>query len=265
MTTSRPSDPDYLTPAPFQRWRGPSRLFIYSTCRDCGGSLLVTHPDDTVHPLCTPKPTKAERLAREWAEAVNLSDSAQEAELQAQLDEIEARPPRLLDAALLYAQWDWPVFPLKPLSVAMKAPNPTKEAKKPNTPNGFKDATTDADQIRSWWQRNPDANIGLATGHAFDVIDIDTYAGGVPTYLELQQQDLPIHGNATTASGGVHLYIKPTGRGCLTRWKPGADYRGQGGYVVAPPSWLGTRTRAWSWLHRPSPAITGVGDTYAVQ
>jgi Bifunctional DNA primase/polymerase, N-terminal len=239
-------------------------MFIYTTCLDCGGSLLVTN-NDTSHPLCDPKPTKVERLTEDWLNAIELGHDERAVDLQAQIDEIDSRPPRLLDAALIYAKWGWPVFPLKPLSLALKAPNPVKEAKRPNTANGFKDASTDPDQIRAWWQRHPDSNIGLATGHAFDVIDIDTYAGGVPTYLELHQQDLPIHGHATTAQGGIHLYIQPTGRGCLTRWKPGSDYRGQGGYVVAPPSWIGAHDRAWSWQHRPSPVITGVGDTYATR
>ena len=38
--------------------------------------------------------------------------------------------------------------------------------KHPMTKNGVKDATTDLDQIRKWWQRWPNANIGVATGSA---------------------------------------------------------------------------------------------------
>lgn len=227
-------------------------MIVYTSCRDCGGLLLTTNDDDTVHPTCTPKPTKAERLAQEWLSAVEDGDSERESELQAQIDELDARKPRLLDAALRYADWGWPIFPLKP------------HAKVPATRNGFKDASTDREQIRAWWTANPCCNIGIATGHAFDVIDIDV-PDGIPTYQQLLTEDRAIYGHVVTASGGSHLYIKPTGRGCSTRWKPGADFRGQGGYVVAPPSTLGPKGRAWTWLHHPSPVITGVGDTYGAE
>jgi hypothetical protein len=164
---------------------------------------------------------------------------------------IDAAPPRLLDAALYYASLGWPVFPLRPRD------------KRPATRNGFKDATTDADRIRAWWQRHPDANIGLPTGHAFDVIDVDL-PDGVPAFLSLLDTDTDVHGRVSTSSGGVHLYVTPTGGGNLAGIVPGIDYRGAGGYVVAPPSTLGPRGRAWTWTHHPSPVLTGVGDTYGV-
>jgi hypothetical protein len=227
-------------------------VFVFSTCRDCGGLLHTTADEhgtyNVVHPLCTPKPTKLERLEQEWLEAVELGQHTRELELHAELEEISNRPPRLLDAAIAYAAWGWPVFPLKPRS------------KIPVTKHGFKDATTNTDQIQGWWT-NTEYNIGLPTGIAFDVIDIDV-PDGIPAYQQLFSEDRSIHGHVATASGGQHLYIKPTGRGNHTRWLPGTDYRGQGGYVVAPPSRLDQPVRAWSWITHPSPCITGAGDTY---
>jgi hypothetical protein len=44
-------------------------------------------------------------------------------------------------------------------------------------PHGVKDATTNRAQILAWWTRHPQANIGLATGHLFDVLDVDGPAG----------------------------------------------------------------------------------------
>jgi hypothetical protein len=38
---------------------------------------------------------------------------------------------------------------------------------------GLHDATTNTDVIRSWWQAHQTANIGLRTGVAFDVVDLD--------------------------------------------------------------------------------------------
>jgi hypothetical protein len=230
-------------------------VFVYTTCRDCGGLLHVTN-NNTIHPGCTPKPTKLERLDQEWLEAVELENHTREHELHAELEEITNQPPRLLDAALHYAEWGWPVFPLKP------------HAKTPSTRNGFKDATTNPRHIRGWWNKYPDSNIGLPTGHAFDVIDIDPPQGS-HSYIELLAKENPrtgkgplpdCHGMVATASGGIHLYVKPTGKGNTVGIAPGIDHRGLGGYVVAPPSTLGTRGRDWSWTVKPSPAITGVGD-----
>jgi hypothetical protein len=220
-------------------------MHVHTTCRDCGGPLLVTN-NDTVHPLCQPRPTKAERLAAQWLQAVESGDTIRETELQVQIYELDSRPPRLREAALIYAAWGWPVFPLKP------------HAKTPATRNGFKDATTDPERIDTWWKRHPNSNIGLPTGHAFDVIDIDP-PDGIQSYLDLISENLipDIHGKVCTSSGGAHLYIEATGDGNRTGLRPGIDYRGTGGYVVAPPSTLGAPGRSWSWTNVPSPRIKG--------
>jgi hypothetical protein len=237
---------------------------IYSTCRACNGLLHVTNPNNTVHPTCPPKPKPAEKLTQQWLQAATNEDTDTADRLETEIEHIDSQPPRLLDAALIYASWNWPVFPLKTASMAAQAHDPYKTAKTPATKNGFKDATTDTEQIRAWWTRNPDAGIGLATGHHFDVIDIDTPAG-IPTYLQLLQQNRTIHGQVTTASGGIHLYTATTGQGCRTRMLPGVDVRGAGGYVIAPPTrLLNNRRWAYTWNHLPSPFITGKGDTYGV-
>jgi Bifunctional DNA primase/polymerase, N-terminal len=220
-------------------------LRIYTKCRDCGGLLHVTD-GDTVHPLCKPQPTRIERLTQVWLEAVECGDTAHEAELEAQINELNNRPPRLREAALAYAGYGWPVFPLKP------------RAKTPATRNGFKDATVNFERIDTWWKQHPDSNIGLPTGHAFDVIDVDVPEGAL-SYVQMVADDLvpDIHGQVATSSGGLHLYIPPSGDGNRAGLLPGIDYRGAGGYVVAPPSALGEPGRAWSWTVAPSPVLTG--------
>jgi hypothetical protein len=144
-------------------------------------------------------------------------------------------PDALRNAALWYASQGIPVFPLQPGD------------KKPFAGSrGFKDATTDAEQIRRWWTTHPQANIGLPTGGLFDVIDIDGEQGAL-SYRELRGTDVipHIYGKATTGRPcSRHLYIAATGDGNSTAVWPGIDFRGRGGYVVAPPS---RTTRRYDW------------------
>lgn len=163
------------------------------------------------------------------AEAVMVDSPDRAAQFISGYEEAEARlsrPDALGNAAAWYAAvLGWPVFPL------------TAGGKTPATSHGFKDATTDLDTIRGWWTANPAYNIGLATGHGFDVIDVDSPAAlvlalhiGLPNF-----EDNSLLATATTPHG-FHLYVSPTGSGNRAGMIPGVDYRGVGGYVVAPPS-----------------------------
>lgn len=229
---------------------------VMSTCRDCGQAMQVIDCGDTVHPNCVERPTKVESLATGWLSAIRGNDDGQAVRLtQAEILELDARPPRLLDAALLYASWGWPVFPLK------------YRSKDPATQHGFQDATTDPDLIRQEWRgARAQFNIGVATGHLFDVIDVDPENGGAQSFVEQlavqhysTRKIQPCHGLVSTSSGGMHLYVEATGKGNYAGLRPGIDYRGRGGYVVAPPSTRG-RPRSWSWIAAPSPNIKG-GNT----
>src|SRR5699024_7224036 len=102
------------------------------------------------------------------------------------------------DAAAAYAAAGIAVFPCVP------------GGKRPLTEHGFHDATTDLDQVGAWWQKHPGANIGIATGHGVDVVDVDVNATGTgfPVLRALQQEDL-IAGwglAVCSPSGGLHLY-----------------------------------------------------------
>lgn len=128
----------------------------------------------------------------------------------------------LLDAALAYAARGWAVHPLKP------------KAKTPITKNGCKDATTDPDQIRRWWKTYPSANIGLATGRDFFVIDIDPEG-----MAWAEANELPQTHEAITGRRGKHLFYRMPDQqigNSTSRLSHGVDVRGIGGYVVAAPS-----------------------------
>lgn len=133
---------------------------------------------------------------------------------------------QFLDAARAYADRGWPVFPLMPGS---KRPFPKTE--------GLKDATTDRSQILEWWQFFPRANIAVATGHGADILDIDT-ADAVPRLQEVLGTDYRHSGPVSTTGKGRHLWFASL-EGARNRAAfigNGVDYRGLGGYVVAPPS-----------------------------
>lgn len=244
-------------------------MIDYTTCADCGDLLHVTEYGQTVHPGCTPRPTRFERLCADYVAAAQMGDQPElEATLAAEIDAVESAPPRLLDAALTYASWGWGVFPLMPLARALQIYESTGEpfdkiAKRPVTTHGCLDATEDAGRIRSWWERHPDSNIGLATGGLFDVIDIDPRHGGTESLARILAAEcngegaIPhTHGRAMTAGGGWHYYIEPLGvANSANTLMPGIDARGKGGYVVAPPSWLGHQSRRWAWATKPSPKI----------
>jgi hypothetical protein len=145
--------------------------------------------------------------------------------------------PKMLDAALDYAHKGIPVFPCDP------------RTKRPLTPNGFKDATVDEKQIRLWWGKQyPSAMIGMPTGAASDkvVLDGDVDPGkGIDGPQELAQlvaknSPLPKTPTSVTPRTGMHYFFarpeSPVIKNSKGKLGRGLDIRGEGGYVILPPS-----------------------------
>jgi hypothetical protein len=105
-------------------------------------------------------------------------------------------------------------------------------------PHGVKDATTNRARILAWWTRHPQANIGLACGHTFDVLDVDGPTGAHAIRTLAATHGLHSSGPLVrTGGGGWHYYLAPTGLGNVRpTGLAHVDWRGRGGYVVAPPS-----------------------------
>jgi DNA-binding IscR family transcriptional regulator len=120
------------------------------------------------------------------------------------------------------------VFPCKP------------GGKEPLTRRGFYNATTNPQQITAWWNANPEANIGIPTGERSGllVLDVDQPAG--LDALEAEHGELPATRTHSTGSGGMHYLFKfpPGEKISISAGKlaTGVDTRGEGGYIVAPPS-----------------------------
>lgn len=117
------------------------------------------------------------------------------------------------------------------------------------------------DEIKEWYRRWPDGNVGIVTGvvSGLVVLDIDPKHDGDASLAELIQEHgpLPHTIEALTGGGGRHVYFAHPGG--IVRNKvgllPGIDLRGDGGCVVAPPS-IHASGKAYSWLpgHDPQHA-----------
>jgi putative DNA primase/helicase len=115
--------------------------------------------------------------------------------------------------------------------------------KRPASPSGQNDATTDPAVITHWWAGRPDANVGIACEPSgLYVVDLDCKGevDGFASWAALvtEHGDVPQTYRVRTWSGGEHLYFKmPADLLKNTQGKlgPGIDTRGNG-YVVAPPS-----------------------------
>jgi len=141
---------------------------------------------------------------------------------------------RNLRAAQAYARAGWPVFPLIP---GEKVPL--------SRTHGFQDASTEPERIAGWWGRNPDRNVGIATGAPGpDVLDVDQHGeagNGFGAFQRLQRAGLVTGASALvrTPSGGFHAYYAGTDQRSGKLPAHHLDFRAQGGYIVAPPSRVG--------------------------
>lgn len=154
----------------------------------------------------------------------------------------------LLDAALGYARRGWHVFPIfEPITSGCSCSRRVcgDIGKHPRTDHGLKEATTDQAQIRAWWDKWPAANVGIRTGatSGLFVVDVDAGKNGAESLaaLETEHGSLPDTLTVGTSGGGFHLYFEHPGQKVPNhntgkRLGPGVDVRGDGGYVVAPPS-----------------------------
>ena len=160
----------------------------------------------------------------------------------------------LLTAALAYARHGIPVLPVhNPAADGGCSCNRTdcdRPGKHPRLWRGVTDASTDPRRIEMWWARWPEANVGLRTGIVMDVADVDSVEGW-HGLRHLLGGTMPAGPQARTGGGGWHFWFRTIGYGNRVRLLPGVDWRGAGGYVVAPPSRHASGS-AYSWIRRPA-------------
>lgn len=150
------------------------------------------------------------------------------------MEYLAAEAKNMKEWALHYAEMGLAVFPL------------VCRDKVPAVVGGCKVATTERTTIERWWDKNPQYNIGIATGNKSSglvVIDLDVDKNkGIDGYDVLRDWQnkhgkLPETWQSITGRGGYHYFYKDaivhSNRVGLYE---GVDIRGEGGYIVAPPS-----------------------------
>lgn len=165
-------------------------------------------------------------------------------------------------AALWYVENGFGVFPLKP------------NGKRPNCPHGLNDWTDNPEDVRKWWEKHPNDNIGIACGTPsggllvldFDV-DEEKDKDGLATLYEWEKAhgELPETAVAITGRGGMH-YLYRTDRTNIhpsVNHELSVDVRSDGSYIVAPPS-VHENGRRYEWQDSPkdTPIATATGPVY---
>jgi len=157
------------------------------------------------------------------------------------------QPTPIAQAALRYLGRGWSVLPLRH---GDKRPLIRWET--------FQQARADAATVAQWFAHWPKANIGIVAGEISNliVLDVDPKHGGDDSLAELERRfgTLPESVEAATGGGGRHLYFAHPGGFTPNRagLAQGIDLRGDGGYVVAPPS-LHPNGRHYAWAPARSP------------
>jgi len=150
----------------------------------------------------------------------------------------------LLEEAIEYTKRGWYVFPCREKEGKMYYDKDLEEnvippVKSPYILGGFKESTLDIEQIIKWWNKYPEAGIGIDCGRSNLVvadIDVRNEKKGFDNFMSMNISDEgALH--SMTPSGGLHI-IWSGNIGSHANIKAGVDIRSRGAYIVAPPSWI---------------------------
>jgi hypothetical protein len=184
---------------------------------------------------------------RRWNECGARDLTIRNANEQIEQPSVSTKSNDVLTAALSYAGRGWHVIPLH---------NPTQDGcscksqkchsvgKHPRTRHGLKDASTNTNQIRKWFEAWPDANVGIVTGKesglvVLDVDDKDERKGSDTLTALLEANDDAPTTMIVRTGNGRHIYYRHPGgtlKNSAGQLGVGLDIRADGGYVVAAPS-----------------------------
>jgi Bifunctional DNA primase/polymerase, N-terminal len=151
-------------------------------------------------------------------------------------------PDLMVKCATTYIDRGWRIFPLHSISSSGKctchSPTCRQKGNHPLRTAGIRGATTRLRDVLDWWEDDPDANIGIATGAGLLVITIDPERHGSLDALPINP--IPLTGLVTIGNVGWHLYFTYPKNILMDSQQdalgPGMDLHADGSYVVAPPS-----------------------------
>jgi len=148
-----------------------------------------------------------------------------------------------LDAAMRLLKSGKPVFAVD------------RTSKKPFEPWGeYQDRLPMEEEVRTSWSKHPAGNLGMTTGHLSGkvVIDCDSEESGDRFIEEYPEAKDTLQ---VQTGRGRHFYFEyeegiRNDAGKLLG--PGIDVRGEGGYVVIPPS-IHANGKPYRWLNKNKP------------
>lgn len=119
--------------------------------------------------------------------------------------------------------------------------------------DGWREAAQshDAEAVEAAWAERPECNIGIAMGKGLFALDFDTHdADGLMTLMDWERAhgELPETCQSVTPTGGMHYIYRTNGTVRNSANSDiGVDVRGEGGYIVAPPSIHPGTGTAYEW------------------
>ncbi len=147
----------------------------------------------------------------------------------------------LLEQALDYRERGWSIVPL-----GCRSKRPTQRWER------FQTTHAGVHELRYWFERNADRNVGIVTGAVSGllVLDVDGDAGAT----SIDAKPIPATPTVQTGKGRHYYFAHPGGTiPNAVRIMPGVDVRADGGYVVAPPS-IHESGRQYAWIACFSPS-----------
>lgn len=238
-------------------------------------SFLQIHQDRLkrkAENLISKMPGNAKRKPLEFAEVVSLvsspkneAEAAETPEMpKLQIESSQSAEPDMMREALNLAEKGFRVFPVHTPTVkgcsCKDGESCGSVGKHPRILDFPNAATTDKEQIKTWWKKWHRANIGIATGKGSNVIvlDVDANKGGNDSFQELFK-DLGFPETLTAQTGnGYHLFFQTVEgidvRNSASEVGQGLDIRGNGGFVVASPS-LHQNGKRYSWMNETKPRL----------
>jgi len=155
----------------------------------------------------------------------------------------EGGESRNLEAAFVYLELGWSIIPVHGIvdgACTCGKPDCGREGKHPRINwDQFKERRATEDEIRGWFTKWPESNVGIVTGSisGICVLDVDGEEG--MTNLINADLEPPETLTSRTGGGGWHfIYRLPEGgiRNSAGKIAEKVDIRGEGGYIVVPPS-----------------------------